>query len=521
MEPNVLSYIIAGIALVIGIIAGKLIFSKNTKRQVEEAEQRSNKIISDAQLQAETLKKEKLLEAKEKFVQLKAEHDKEVLEKNRRVGEGENRVRQKEQTITLKLEQLERQAKDNDVIKDNLNRQIDVVNLKRTELEKHQEEHIRRLEKIAGLTAEEAKTQLIESLKQEAHTQALSLQQEIVDDAKQRANKEARKIIIQSIQRTAAEQAIENAITVFNLESDEIKGQIIGREGRNIRAIEAATGVDLIVDDTPEAIILSSFDPLRREIARLSLQRLVSDGRIHPARIEEIVEKTRKQIEEQVIEIGERTVIELGIHGLHKELVRIVGKMRFRSSYGQNLLMHSREVANICGIMASELGMNPKLAKRAGLLHDIGKVPDEETELSHALLGAKLAEKYGENPAVVNAIGAHHDEMEMQYVISPIVQACDAISGARPGARREIMQQYLKRIKDLENLALSYPGVEKAYAIQAGRELRVIVESEKVSDADSDRLSFEIAQKIQTEMTFPGQIKVTVIREKRAVNVAR
>ena len=521
MEPNVLSYIIAGIALVIGIIAGKFIFSKNTKRQVEEAEQRSNKIISDAQLQAETLKKEKLLEAKEKFVQLKAEHDREVLDKNRKISESENRVRQKEQTVTLKLEQLERQSKDNEVIKDNLNRQIEVVNLKRTELEKHQEEHIRRLEKIAGLTADEAKTQLIESLKQEAHTQALSLQQEIVDDAKQRANKEARKIIIQSIQRTAAEQAIENAITVFNLESDEIKGQIIGREGRNIRAIEAATGVDLIVDDTPEAIILSSFDPLRREIARLSLQRLVSDGRIHPARIEEIVEKTRKQIEEQVIEIGERTVIELGIHGLHKELVRIVGKMRFRSSYGQNLLMHSREVANICSIMASELGMNPKLAKRAGLLHDIGKVPDEETELSHALLGAKLAEKYGENPAVVNAIGAHHDEMEMQYVISPIVQACDAISGARPGARREIMQQYLKRIKDLENLALSYPGVEKAYAIQAGRELRVIVEADKVTDSDSDRLSFEIAQKIQTEMTFPGQIKVTVIREKRAVNVAR
>lgn len=521
MESNVLSYIIGGIALVIGIIAGKLIFSKNTQRKVEEAEQRSNKIISDAQLQAETLKKEKLLEAKEKFVQLKAEHDREVLEKNRRINDTENRAKQKEQTITHKLEQLERQSKDNEVIKDNLNRQIEVVNLKRTELEKHQEEHIRRLEKIAGLTADEAKAQLIESLKQEAHTQALSIQQEIVDDAKQRANKEARKIIIQSIQRTAAEQAIENSITVFNLESDEIKGQIIGREGRNIRAIESATGVDLIVDDTPEAIILSSFDPLRREIARLSLQRLVSDGRIHPARIEEVVEKTRKQIEEQVVEIGERTVIELGIHGLHKELVRIVGKMRFRSSYGQNLLMHSREVANICGIMASELGLNPKLAKRAGLLHDIGKVPDEETELSHALLGAKLAEKYGENPAVVNAIGAHHDEMEMQYVISPIVQACDAISGARPGARREIMQQYLKRIKDLENLALSYPGVEKAYAIQAGRELRVIVESEKVTDSDSDKLSFDIAQKIQTEMTFPGQIKVTVIREKRAVNVAR
>ncbi|HEY1200569.1 MAG TPA: ribonuclease Y, partial [Niastella sp.] len=397
----------------------------------------------------------------------------------------------------------------------------EVVNLKRTELEKHQEEHIRRLEKIAGLTADEAKKQLVESLKQEAHTQALALQQEIVDDARQKANKEARKIIIQTIQRTAAEQAIENSITVFNLESDEIKGQIIGREGRNIRAIEAATGVDLIVDDTPEAIILSSFDPLRREIARLSLQRLVADGRIHPARIEEVVEKTRRQIEEQVIEIGERTVIELGIHGLHKELVRIVGKMRFRSSYGQNLLMHSREVANLCGIMAAELGLNPKLAKRAGLLHDIGKVPDEESELSHALLGAKLAEKYGENPAVVNAIGAHHDEMEMQYVISPIVQACDAISGARPGARREIMQQYLQRIKELENLAMAYQGVEKAYAIQAGRELRVIVEAEKVSDNDSDKLSFDIAQKIQTEMTYPGQIKVTVIREKRAVNVAK
>ncbi len=396
-----------------------------------------------------------------------------------------------------------------------------MVNIKRTELEKHQEEHIRRLEKVAELSAEEAKAQLIESLRHEANSQALLIQQEIVDDARLRANKEARKIIIQTIQRTAAEQAIENAITVFNLESDEIKGSIIGREGRNIRAIEAATGVDLIVDDTPEAIILSSFDPLRREIARLSLQRLVTDGRIHPARIEEVVEKTRRQIEEQIIEIGERTVIELGIHGLHKELVRIVGKMRFRSSYGQNLLMHSREVANLCGVMAAELGMNVKLAKRAGLLHDIGKVPDDETELSHALLGMKLAEKYGENPAVCNAIGAHHDEVEMQYVISPVVQACDSMSGARPGARREIMQQYLQRIKDLENLALAYQGVEKAYAIQAGRELRVIVEAEKVSDGESDKLSFEIAQKIQTEMTYPGQIKVTVIREKRAVNVAR
>ena len=521
MDANIIYIIIGVSALIIGIVAGKFIFAKDTRKQIEEAETQSQSILKEAEIRADTIRKEKELEAKEKFVQMKAEHDREVFDRNRKMSEGENRVQQKEQSINQKENNLDKQIKENEAIKENLNRQIELVNIKRTELEKHQEEHIRRLEKIAGLTAEEAKSQLVESLRQEAQTQALGLQQEIIDDAKQKANKEARKIIIQTIQRTAAEQAIENAITVFNLESDEIKGQIIGREGRNIRAIEAATGVDLIVDDTPEAIILSSFDPLRREIARLSLQRLVADGRIHPARIEEIVEKTRKQLEEQIAEIGERTVIELGIHGLHKDLVRIVGKMRFRSSYGQNLLMHSREVANLCGVMAAELGLNPKLAKRAGLLHDIGKVPDEETELSHALLGAKLAEKYGENPAVVNAIGAHHDEMEMQYVISPIVQACDAISGARPGARREIMQQYLQRIKDLENLALAYQGVEKAYAIQAGRELRVIVEAEKVTDADSDRLSFEIAQKIQNEMTFPGQIKVTVIREKRAVNVAR
>ena len=521
MDQTVLSIIFSVVALVIGIIAGRLIFAKNTKKQVEEAEQHAQSILKEAELRAETIKKEKQLEAKEKFVQLKSEYDRDVLERNKKLGDAENRIKQKEISINQKEASLDKQVKDNETIKETLNRQIEIVNIKRTELEKHQEEHIRRLEKIAGLTAEEAKSQLIESLKQEAHTQALALQQDIIEDARQKANKEARKIVIQSIQRTAAEQTIENTVTVFNLESDEIKGQIIGREGRNIRAIEAATGVDLIVDDTPEAIVLSSYDPLRREIARLSLQRLVADGRIHPARIEEVVEKTRKMLEEQVMEIGERTVIELGIHGLHKELVRIVGKMRFRSSYGQNLLMHSREVANLCGIMAAELGMNPKLAKRAGLLHDIGKVPDEETELSHALLGAKLAEKYGENPAVINAIGAHHDEMEMQYVISPIVQACDAISGARPGARREIMQQYLQRIKDLENLALGYQGVEKAYAIQAGRELRVIVEADKVTDIDSDKLSFEIAQKIQTEMTYPGQIKVTVIREKRAVNVAR
>ena len=520
MDPMILLIITGAVALVLGLAAGWMIFSKNTKKRIEEAEELAQKIVKEAELRAETIKKEKQLEAKEKFVQLKSEYDREVMERNRKVNDAENRIKQKEQSVSQKESALDKQSKEMEAIKENLNRQIEVVNNKRSELE-HQEEHIRRLEKVAGLSAEDARNQLVESLREEARSRALSLQQEIIEEARVKANKEARKIVIQSIQRTAAEVTIENTVTVFNLESDEIKGQIIGREGRNIRAIEAATGVDLIVDDTPEAIVLSSFDPLRREVARLSLQRLVSDGRIHPARIEEVVEKTRRQLEEQIIDIGERAVIELGIHGLHKELVRMVGKMRFRSSYGQNLLMHSRETANLCAIMAAELGMNPKLAKRAGLLHDIGKVPDEETELTHALLGAKLAEKYGENPAVVNAIGAHHDEMEMQYVISPIIQACDAISGARPGARREIMQQYIQRIKDLENLAISYQGVEKAYAIQAGRELRVIVEADKVSDTESDKLSFEIAQKIQTEMTYPGQIKVTVIREKRAVNVAR
>jgi ribonuclease Y len=521
MDVTLITTIAAVVALIIGIVLGKVIFAKNTQHKIDEAENQAKKIIADAQISAENLKKDRLLEAKEKYLQLKSEYEKDVLQRNQKLGESENRIKQKEQAISQKNEQLQKQLNENDAIKDGLNRQMELVTIKRTELEKHQEEHIRRLEKVAGLTADEAKHQLVESLKEEARSQALSHIQEIIEDAKLKANKEAKKIIIQSIQRTAAEQTIENTITVFTLESDEIKGQIIGREGRNIRAIEAATGVDLIVDDTPEAIVLSSFDPLRREIARLSLQRLVQDGRIHPARIEEVVEKTKKQLEEQVMDIGERTVIELGIHGLHKELVRLVGKMRFRSSYGQNLLMHSKETANLCAVMAAELGLNPKLAKRAGLLHDIGKVPDEETELSHALLGAKLAEKYGEHAAVVNAIGAHHDEMEMQYVISPIVQACDAISGARPGARREIMQSYLQRIKDLENLALAHDGVEKAYAIQAGRELRIIVESDKVSDGDADRLSFEIANKIQTEMQYPGQIKVTVIREKRAVNIAR
>jgi ribonuclease Y len=513
--------IIAVVAGIAGVVAGKFLFAKDNSKKLAEAEAQALTVVKEAELKAESIKKEKQLEAKERFIQLKAEFEKETNERNRKMNEAENRIKQKENSVTQKETTLDKSIKENETLKEKLNKQMEVVEQKRSELEKHQEEHIRRLEKVANLTSEEARNQLIDSMRAQAEAQGLVIQQEIIEEAKLKANKEARKIVIQTIQRTAAEQTIENTVTVFNLESDEIKGQIIGREGRNIRAIEAATGVDLIVDDTPEAVILSSFDPLRREVARLSLQRLVADGRIHPARIEEVVEKTRKMLEEQVMEIGERTVIELGIHGLHKELVRMVGKMRFRSSYGQNLLMHSRETANLCGIMASELGLNVKLAKRAGLLHDIGKVPDEETELSHALLGAKLAEKYGENPAVVNAIGAHHDEMEMKYVISPIIQACDAISGARPGARREIMQQYIQRIKDLENLAVSYQGVEKAYAIQAGRELRVIVEAEKVTDNDSDKLSFEIAQKIQTEMTYPGQIKVTVIREKRAVNVAR
>ncbi len=521
MEPIIIYLIIGVAALVVGVLLGKMVFAKNTRQQIEAAEFEAKKILSDTKSQADSYKKERELEAKEKFVQLKSDHERDMNQRSQKIIEGENRVKQKEQSLSSKEGNLEKQLKETTTLQEALQTKIETNDRRKAELDKHHEEHIRRLESVANMSAEDAKAQLIEGLKQEAHSKALVIQQEIIEDAKSKAGKEARKIVIQTIQRTAAEAAIENCITVFNLESDEIKGSIIGREGRNIRAIEAATGVDLIVDDTPEAIVLSSFDPLRREIARLSLQRLVSDGRIHPARIEEVVEKTKRQLDDQVMEIGERTVMELGVHGLHKELVRMVGRMRFRSSYGQNLLMHSRETANLCAIMAAELGMNPKLAKRAGLLHDIGKVPDEETELSHALLGAKLAEKYGENPAVVNAIGAHHDEMEMQYVISPIIQACDAISGARPGARREIMQQYIQRIKDLENLAQGYNGVEKAYAIQAGRELRVIVEADKVSDADSDKLSFEIAQKIQEEMTFPGQIKVTVIREKRAVNIAR
>lgn len=523
--------LIAIVALLIGVFLGKMIFAKNTQKQLEDADamtQRADaqakKSIEDAKTLGETLKEKKILEAKEHFLQLKSAHDKETSQRNQKLAEAENKIKQQQQAVNDKTSAVQRQVQENEQLKETLDRQLESFNIKKNELDRHHEEHVKRLEKVAGLSAEQAKTELMEVVKEEARTRAMAYVKDIMEEAKVNATKEAKKIIIQSIQRTAAEQTIENAITVFNLESDEIKGQIIGREGRNIRALEAATGVDLVIDDTPEAIVLSCFDPLRREIARLSLQRLVQDGRIHPARIEEVVEKTRKQLEDQIMEIGERTIIELGVHGLHKDLVRLVGKMRFRSSYGQNLLMHSKETANLCGIMASELGLGQKvvkLAKRAGLLHDIGKVPDEETELSHALLGAKVAERCGEHASIVNAIGAHHDEMEMLYIISPIVQACDAISGARPGARREMMQSYLQRIKDLENLAMAYPGVEKAYAIQAGRELRVMVEADKISDADSDRLSFEIADKIQKEMQYPGQIKVTVIRELRAVNIAR
>jgi len=533
MESSaIIAAVVAAIgALVIGIFLGKMIFAKNSKKEAEEAEillkraeAQAKKTVDDASILAETIKDKKSLEAKEHFLQLKSTHEKEVTQRSLKLVEGEAKLKQQEQSLKDKTAVVQRQVQENDALKETLERQLEVSNIKKAELDRQHEEHLKRLEKVAGLSAEQAKTELMEVVKEEARTRAMAHVKDIMEEAKINANKEAKKIIIQSIQRLGSEQAIENAITVFNLESDEIKGQIIGREGRNIRALEAATGVDLIIDDTPEAIVLSCFDPLRREIARLSLQRLVQDGRIHPARIEEVVEKTKKQLEEQIMEIGERTIIELGVHGLHKDLVRLVGKMRFRSSYGQNLLMHSKETANLCGIMASELGLGQKvvkLAKRAGLLHDIGKVPDEETELSHALLGAKLAEKAGEHASIVNAIGAHHDEMEMLYIISPIVQACDAISGARPGARREMMQSYLQRIKDLENLAMAYPGVEKAYAIQAGRELRVMVEADKISDADSDRLSFEIADKIQKEMQYPGQIKVTVIRELRAVNIAR
>ena len=480
-----------------------------------------DQIIKDAEVKADAVMKDKMVKAKEKFLQLKEEHEKTISERSRRVQSTEDRIKHKESQVSKQIESNNRKDKEVEAVRKNLDQQLEVINKKRKELNKQHEIQVEKLEKISNLSATDAKKELVEALKNETKTEAMSMIKEITDEARMTANMEAKKIVVKSIQRIATEQAIENSVSVFNIESDEIKGRIIGREGRNIRALESATGVEIIVDDTPEAIILSCFDPVRREVARLSIHQLVSDGRIHPARIEEIVAKTQKNIEDEIVEIGKRTTIDLGIHGLHPELIRMVGRMKYRSSYGQNLLQHSREVANLCATMAAELGLNTKMAKRAGLLHDIGKVPDDEPELPHAIYGMKLAEKYGEKEEVCNAIGAHHDEVEMTTLLSPIVQVCDAISGARPGARREVVESYIKRLQDLENLALEYPGVMKSYAIQAGRELRVLVEAEKVSDDASEELSFEIARRIQDEMTYPGQVRVTVIREKRSVNFAK
>lgn len=502
------------IGLAVGFVIGYLILNSGIKSK-------QSAILKEAEAEGEAIKKEKILQAKEKFLQLKEDHEKTINSRNQKLQERENKFKQKEKSLNQKLEEANRKDREVNSLQANLEKQTEIVDKKQTELNKLHEKQVTELEKLSGYSIEEAKVKLVESLKDEARTSAMAYIQEIQEEAKLNASKEAKKIVVQTIQRVAAEQAIENSVSVFNIESDEMKGRIIGREGRNIRALEAATGVEIVVDDTPEAILLSCFDPVRREIARLSLHQLISDGRIHPARIEEVVAKTRKTLNEEIIETGKRTCIDLGIHGLHPELIKMVGRMKYRSSYGQNLLQHSREVANLCATMASELGLNPKVAKRAGLLHDIGKVPEDEPELPHAILGMKLAEKYGEKPDVCNAIGAHHDEIEMTTLISPIVQVCDAISGARPGARREVVESYIQRINDLENLALSYDGVTKAYAIQAGRELRVLVESEKVTDQRSDELSFEISQKIQDEMTYPGQVKVTVIREKRAVAYAK
>ena len=478
-------------------------------------------ILKEAETAAEVIKKKKLLEVKEKFLNKKADLEKEVSIRNQKIQQAENKLKQREMVIAQRQEEIQRKKAESEIVKENLEAQLVIIEKKKEELDKLQHQEIEKLEALSGLSADEAKDRLIESLKEEAKTEAQSFINDIMDDAKLTANKEAKRIVIQSIQRVATETAIENSVTVFHIESDEIKGRIIGREGRNIRALEAATGVEIVVDDTPEAIVLSAFDPVRREIARLALHQLVTDGRIHPARIEEVVAKVKKQIEEEIIETGKRTTIDLGIHGLHPELIRIIGKMKYRSSYGQNLLQHARETANLCAVMASELGLNPKKAKRAGLLHDIGKVPDEEPELPHALLGMKLAEKFKEKPDICNAIGAHHDEVEMTSLLAPIVQVCDAISGARPGARREIVEAYIKRLNDLEQLAMSYPGVTKTYAIQAGRELRVIVGADKIDDRETENLSTEIAKKIQDEMTYPGQVKITVIRETRAVSFAK
>ncbi len=522
---DTITIIIGVVALIVGAVAG-LFFGKsslNTKAQyvVEDAKKTAENIIEKANVQAEAVRKEKHLQAKEKFLELKSQHDADIQSRERKMQETEKRTKDKENKLNDELSKAGKLEKDLERQVSDYNKKLEVVQKKQQDLEVATAQKVEMLEKISNYSAEEAKTELVESLKAEAKTKASAHVQSIMEEAQLNAKNEARKIIIQTIQRIGTEQAVENSVSVFNIESDEIKGRIIGREGRNIRALEAATGVEIIVDDTPEAILLSCFDPVRREIARLSLHRLVTDGRIHPARIEEVVEKTRKQIEEEIIEVGKRTIIDLGIHGLHPELVKVVGRMKFRSSYGQNLLQHSREVANIAATMAAELGLNVKLAKRAGLLHDIGKVPEQESELPHALLGMQWAEKYGENAEVINAIGAHHDEIEMTSLLSPIIQVADAISGARPGARRQVLESYIQRLKDLEAAALSFEGVSSAYAIQAGRELRVMVESGKVNDENAHQLSYDISEKIQNELTYPGQVRVTVIRETRSVNIAR
>jgi ribonucrease Y len=519
---DILTIIISGIT---GIAGGfgiaKFIEKSNVSNLIKNAKNEAASILKDANLEAENVKKDKILQAKEKFIELKSEHEQVILTRDRKVAEVEKRVRDKESLVSNELAKAKKVNDDFEAKTTEYNTKIETLDKKSLEVEKMHKSQVEQLEVISGLSAEDAKNQLIESLKGEAKTKAMAFIQETVEEAKLTAQQEAKKIIISTIQRVGTEEAVENCVSVFNIESDDVKGRIIGREGRNIRAIEAATGVEIIVDDTPEAIILSCFDPVRREIARLALHKLVTDGRIHPARIEEVVAKTAKQIDDEIIEVGKRTVIDLGIHGLHPELIKVVGRMKYRSSYGQNLLQHSREVSKLCGIMAAELGLNVKLAKRAGLLHDIGKVPDTESDLPHALLGMQWAEKYGEKEEVCNAIGAHHDEIEMKSLLSPIIQVCDAISGARPGARRQVLDSYIQRLKDLEEIAYGFNGVKNAYAIQAGRELRVIVESEKVSDDNAANLSFEISQKIQTEMTYPGQVKITVIRETRAVNIAK
>jgi ribonuclease Y len=515
--------------IIIGVLAGiaggfsiaKVMEKSNASNITKDAKKEAASLLKDANIEAENTKQTKLLQAKEKFLELKSQHEQEILSKDKKLAEVEKRIRDKESQVSSELSKAKKINDDFEAKTKEYTTKLEHLEKKQTEIDKLHNSQVQQLEVISGLSAEDAKNQLVESMKAEAKTKAMSHIQETIEEAKLTAAQEAKKVIISTIQRVGTEEAVENCVSVFNIESDDVKGRIIGREGRNIRALEAATGVEIIVDDTPEAIILSCFDPVRREIARLSLHKLVTDGRIHPARIEEVVAKTTKQIEDEMIEVGKRTVIDLGIHGLHPELIKVVGRMKYRSSYGQNLLQHSREVAKLCGIMAAELGLNVKLAKRAGLLHDIGKVPDAESDLPHALLGMQWAEKYGEKEEVCNAIGAHHDEIEMKYLISPIIQVCDAISGARPGARRQVLDSYIQRLKDLEEIAFGFNGVKNAYAIQAGRELRVIVESEKVSDEMASGLSFDISQKIQTEMTYPGQVKITVIRETRAVNIAK